>query len=64
MSLGDENGYGNDSGRNDDGFSTIGGTRQTRTRLPDGEGGDGYGAPAGPPANPAPWSRWSAWSSS
>ncbi|MFG2627826.1 hypothetical protein [Streptomyces sp. NPDC048473] len=41
MSLGDENGYGSGSGRTDDGYSTIGGTRQTRTRLPDGEGGDG-----------------------
>ncbi|MEE1747922.1 hypothetical protein [Streptomyces sp. JV184] len=43
MSLGDDNSYGNDSGRTDDGYSTIGGTRQTRTRLPDGEGGDSYG---------------------
>ncbi|MFJ2871562.1 hypothetical protein [Streptomyces sp. NPDC087298] len=48
MSLGDDNGYGNDSGRTDDGYSTIGGTRQTRTRLPDGEGGDGYGTPRRP----------------
>ncbi|MCX4730650.1 hypothetical protein [Streptomyces sp. NBC_01363] len=48
MSLGDDNGYGNDSGRTDDGYSTIGGTRQTRTRLPDGEGGDSYGAPRRP----------------
>ncbi|WP_406094403.1 hypothetical protein [Streptomyces sp. NBC_01013] len=38
-----DDGYGNDSGRTGDGYSTIGGTRQTRTRLPDGEGGDGYG---------------------
>ncbi|MEU1472938.1 hypothetical protein ABZ434_32595 [Streptomyces sp. NPDC005761] len=37
-----DDGYGNDSGRTGDGYSTIGGTRQTRTRLPDGEGGDGY----------------------
>lgn len=48
MSLGDDNGYGNDSGRTDDAYSTIGGTRQTRTRLPDGEGGDGYNAPRRP----------------
>ncbi|MFD7497619.1 hypothetical protein ACFV8T_35640 [Streptomyces sp. NPDC059832] len=48
MSLGDDNGYGNDSGRTDDGYSTIGGTRQTRTRLPDGEGGDSYGTPRRP----------------
>lgn len=51
MSLGDEDGYGNDSGRTGDGYSTIGGTRQTRTRLPDGEGGDGYG-PRRPSRNP------------
>ncbi|MFD0023328.1 hypothetical protein [Streptomyces sp. NPDC058382] len=48
MSLGDEDGYGNDSGRSNDGYSTLGGTRQTRTRLPDGQGGDGYG-PRRPP---------------
>ncbi|MFI6062590.1 hypothetical protein [Streptomyces sp. NPDC051286] len=45
MSAGNDHGYGSDSGsgRTDDGYSTIGGTRQTRTRFPDGEGGDGYG---------------------
>ncbi|MEU0835586.1 hypothetical protein [Streptomyces sp. NPDC005969] len=45
MSVGNDHGYGSDSGsgRTDDGYSTIGGTRQTRTRFPDGEGGDGYG---------------------
>ncbi|MFF8918381.1 hypothetical protein ACF08M_35045 [Streptomyces sp. NPDC015032] len=48
MSLGDEKGYGSGSGRTDDGYSTIGGTRQTRTRLPDGEGGDSYGTPRRP----------------
>ncbi|MFF1900214.1 hypothetical protein [Streptomyces sp. NPDC058206] len=44
MSLGDD-GYGSDSrsGRTDDGYSTLGGTRQTRTRFADGTGGDGYG---------------------
>ncbi|HEY9328205.1 MAG TPA: hypothetical protein VIS09_08215 [Streptomyces sp.] len=47
-----DDGYGNDSGRTGDGYSTIGGTRQTRTRLPDGEGGDGYG-----PRRPARNSR-------
>ncbi|MER5279636.1 hypothetical protein ABT025_28425 [Streptomyces sp. NPDC002809] len=47
-----DDGYGNDSGRTGDGYSTIGGTRQTRTRLPDGEGGDGYG-----PRRPARSSR-------
>ncbi|MFJ2418890.1 hypothetical protein [Streptomyces brevispora] len=52
MSLGDEDGYGNDSGRSSDGYSTLGGTRQTRTRLPDGQGGDGYG-----PRRPARKSR-------
>ncbi|MEW1691474.1 hypothetical protein ACIQOF_10420 [Streptomyces sp. NPDC091265] len=52
MSFGDEDGYGNDSGRSNDGYSTLGGTRQTRTRLPDGEGGDGYG-----PRRPARNSR-------
>ncbi|MET8325005.1 hypothetical protein [Streptomyces sp. NPDC005181] len=45
MSLGDDHGYGNDSrsGRTDDGYSTLGGTRQTRTRFADGAGGDGFG---------------------
>lgn len=43
MSLGDEDGYGNDAGRTSDAYSTIGGTRQTRTRLPDGPTGDPYG---------------------
>ncbi|MFG3141579.1 hypothetical protein ACGFZA_35855 [Streptomyces sp. NPDC048211] len=47
-----DDGYGNDSGRTGDGYSTLGGTRQTRTRLPDGEGGDGYG-----PRRPARNSR-------
>lgn len=47
-----DDGYGNDSGRTGDGYSTIGGTRQTRTRLPDGEGGEGYG-----PRRPARSSR-------
>ncbi|MFJ7948280.1 hypothetical protein ACIQ6K_32255 [Streptomyces sp. NPDC096354] len=44
MSLGDD-GYGGDarSGRPDDGYSTLGGTRQTRTRFADGTGGDNYG---------------------
>ncbi|MFB7553660.1 hypothetical protein [Streptomyces sp. NPDC056154] len=48
MSPGDERGYGSGPSRTDDGYSTIGGTRQTRTRLPDGEGGDGYGTPRRP----------------
>ncbi|MEU5825704.1 hypothetical protein [Streptomyces sp. NPDC047803] len=43
MSLGDEDGYGSDAGRTSDAYSTIGGTRQTRTRLPDGPAGDTYG---------------------
>ncbi|MFE6767310.1 hypothetical protein [Streptomyces sp. NPDC057689] len=43
MSLGDEDGYGSDAGRTSDAYSTIGGTRQTRTRLPDGPAGDAYG---------------------
>ncbi|MCG7526414.1 hypothetical protein MHW47_18420 [Streptomyces sp. OfavH-34-F] len=52
MSLGDEDGYGNDAGRSSDAYSTIGGTRQTRTRLPDGPSGDAYG-----PRRPARNSR-------
>ncbi|MFJ6432013.1 hypothetical protein [Streptomyces sp. NPDC091416] len=47
-----DDGYGNDSGRTGDGYSTLGGTRQTRTRLPDREGGDTYG-----PRRPARSSR-------
>ncbi|MGP9019555.1 hypothetical protein ACT1U9_14230 [Streptomyces sp. BR1] len=43
MSVGDEH----DSRRTEDPYSdpysTVGGTRQTRTRLPEGEGGDVYG---------------------
>ncbi|MFD9484702.1 hypothetical protein [Streptomyces sp. NPDC059991] len=39
MSLGDEH----DSRRTEDAYSTVGGTRQTRTRLPEGEGADVYG---------------------
>ena len=47
MSQGDDHGYGGDSGgRGDDPYSTLGGTRQTRTRLPDGEGGDHGRRPA------------------
>ncbi|WP_424920563.1 hypothetical protein [Streptomyces sp. wa13] len=44
MSQGDERGYGGHEpgNRNDDAYSTLGGTRQTRTRLPGGEEGDGY----------------------
>lgn len=49
MTLGDEDGYGNDAGRGD-AYSTIGGTRQTRTRLPDGPAGDPY-SPRRPPRN-------------
>lgn len=45
MSQGDERGYGgNEAGsRSEDAYSTLGGTRQTRTRLPGGDDGDGYG---------------------
>ncbi|OEJ26216.1 hypothetical protein AS594_18690 [Streptomyces agglomeratus] len=39
MNLGDEHGYGNDSGRSD----RVGGSGQTRTRLPEGGGSDVYG---------------------
>ncbi|MBT2526106.1 hypothetical protein J7E91_11810 [Streptomyces sp. ISL-99] len=39
MSLGDEHGYGSDSGRSD----RVGGSGQTRTRLPEGGGSDVYG---------------------
>ncbi|WP_028814668.1 hypothetical protein [Streptomyces flavidovirens] len=39
MSLGDEHGYGGDSGRSD----RVGGSGQTRTRLPEGGGSDVYG---------------------
>lgn len=42
MSQGDERGY-EPGGRTDDAYSTLGGTRQTRTRLPGGDEGDGYG---------------------
>ncbi|MFE4451838.1 hypothetical protein [Streptomyces sp. NPDC056796] len=44
MSQGDERGYGGSEpgNRNDDTYSTLGGTRQTRTRLPGGDDGDGY----------------------
>lgn len=49
MSFGDEHGqhgHGNDPGRTaDDGFGGMG---QTRTRLPDGGAGDGYGGPRRP----------------
>ncbi|GAA3003280.1 hypothetical protein [Streptomyces fulvorobeus] len=42
MSQGDDHGYGGESGgRGDDPYSTLGGTRQTRTRLPDGGGDHG-----------------------
>ncbi|MFJ5227632.1 hypothetical protein [Streptomyces sp. NPDC088400] len=47
MSFGDEHGYGNDSGRTDESF---GGSGQTRTRLPDGRGGDEYGTGVRRPA--------------
>ncbi|MGR8009779.1 hypothetical protein [Streptomyces hypolithicus] len=40
MSLGDEQGYGGDTGR---GTDRVGGSGQTRTRLPDGSGSDVYG---------------------
>ncbi|MYX75528.1 hypothetical protein [Streptomyces sp. SID3915] len=44
MSQGDERGYGSEpGGRTEDPYSTIGGTRQTRTRLPGGDDTDGYG---------------------
>ncbi|MET9510896.1 hypothetical protein ABZX62_20965 [Streptomyces flavidovirens] len=39
MSLGDEHGYGSDSGRSD----RVGGSGQTRTRMPEGGGSDVYG---------------------
>ena len=38
MSQGDERGYGGTSrAATDDAYSTLGGTRQTRTRLPGGD---------------------------
>ncbi|MGW2281540.1 hypothetical protein [Streptomyces sp. NPDC001770] len=45
MSYDDEQGYGSrDSGaRGDDAYSTLGGTRQTRTRLPEGNPGSPHG---------------------
>ncbi|MFD6422790.1 hypothetical protein [Streptomyces sp. NPDC060198] len=45
MSYDDEQGYGSrDSGsRGDDAYSTLGGTRQTRTRLPEGNPGAPHG---------------------
>ncbi|MEU5714994.1 hypothetical protein AB0G71_04230 [Streptomyces sp. NPDC020403] len=43
MSQGDERGYGDETGgRTEDPYSTLGGTRQTRTRLPGGDDNDGY----------------------
>lgn len=39
MSLGDEHGFGSDTGRSD----RVGGSGQTRTRLPEGGGSDVYG---------------------
>lgn len=48
MSPEDEGGYGGDPGRGSDTYSTLGGTRQTRTRLPDRDGDDGYGGPRRP----------------
>ncbi|MEU1087155.1 hypothetical protein ABZ401_10005 [Streptomyces sp. NPDC005892] len=41
----DEQGYGNrdSGGRGDDAYSTLGGTRQTRTRLPEGDPGAPHG---------------------
>ncbi|MFD9758197.1 hypothetical protein ACFWZA_21425 [[Kitasatospora] papulosa] len=44
MSQGDERGYGGHEpgNRNDDAYSTLGGTRQTRTRLPGADEGEGY----------------------
>ncbi|MFI5758938.1 hypothetical protein [Streptomyces sp. NPDC051569] len=45
MSYGDDHGYGSDPGRTDDSY---GGSGQTRTRLPDGRSGDGYGGPRRP----------------
>ncbi|MGI5398048.1 hypothetical protein ACQEVG_01050 [Streptomyces sp. CA-135486] len=49
MSLGDEHGYGGESGgRTDDDF---GGTGQTRTRLPGGTDTDGYGGARRPVRN-------------
>lgn len=46
------------------GYGEVGGTGQTRTRLPE-SASDPYGTP--PRRTPAPraaWSRWSAWWSS
>lgn len=45
MSYDDEQGYGNrdSGGRGDDAYSTLGGTRQTRTRLPEGDPGAPHG---------------------
>lgn len=51
MSFDDEPGHGGgDPGHGDDRFSTLGGTRQTRTRLPEGTG-DIYGGTRRPPRN-------------
>lgn len=51
-----EDGYG---GYEDEPTRRVGGTGQTRTRLPEPTG-DPYGGPRRPPAPPAAWSRWSA----
>ncbi|MGW2866372.1 hypothetical protein [Streptomyces sp. NPDC001205] len=51
MSFDDEPGHGGGApGPGDDRFSTLGGTRQTRTRLPEGTG-DSYGGARRPPRN-------------
>lgn len=55
MSFDDEPGHGGgDPGAADDRFSTLGGTRQTRTRLPEAPG-DAYGATRRPRGPPGPW---------
>lgn len=49
MSFDDEPGHGGgDSGHSDDRFNTLGGTRQTRTRMPENPT-DGYGTTRRPP---------------
>ncbi len=56
MSPGDEHDYRptDRGGRTDDPYSTLGGTRQTRTRLPDSDVGPSPG-PCFLPGTPVPW---------
>ncbi len=57
MSLGDEHGYGGDTGRT----GRVGGSGQTRTRLPEGGGNDVYGGARRPVRTSRSLVTWWAW---